>query len=84
MNKGILNGIGAYVLWGLLPVYWKFLYQVPAVQIIGHRIGWSFVLLIVVILLTRQWQDFRSAALTSKTIWIYSIAAVLLSLNWFV
>ncbi|RPJ27368.1 MAG: EamA family transporter RarD [Chloroflexi bacterium] len=84
MNKGILNGIGAYILWGLFPVYWKFLHQVPALQIIGHRIGWSFILLIVVILLTKQWRNFRSAALTSKTIVIYSIAAILLSFNWLI
>ncbi|MBN2116811.1 MAG: EamA family transporter RarD [Anaerolineales bacterium] len=84
MNKGILNGIATYVLWGMFPIYWKWLHQVPALQIIGHRISWSFILLIVVILLSRQWQSFRSAALTPKTIGIYSIAAVLLSVNWLV
>ncbi len=84
MNKGILNGIAAYALWGLFPIYWKYLHQVPALQIIGHRIGWSFLLLIVVILLTKQWREFRLAALTSKTIGIYSIAAILLSFNWLI
>jgi chloramphenicol-sensitive protein RarD len=84
MNKGILNGLGAYALWGLFPIYWKLLHQVPALQVIGHRIAWSFVLLIVVILLTKQWKEFRSTALTPKTLGIYSIAAVLLSLNWLV
>jgi chloramphenicol-sensitive protein RarD len=84
MNKGIVNGLGAYVLWGLFPIYWKLLHQVPALQVIGHRIAWSFVLLIVVILLTKQWKQFHSAAITPKTLGIYSIAAVLLSLNWLV
>lgn len=85
MKKGILYGIGAYALWGFFPIYWKFLHRVPAMQVIGHRIGWSFILLIVFILLTKQWQDFRSAALTSaKTIGIYSIAGVLLTINWLV
>jgi chloramphenicol-sensitive protein RarD len=84
MNKGILNGIGAYALWGLFPIYWKLLQQVPALQVIGHRIAWSFVLLIIVILLTKQWKEFRSAALTPKILGIYSIAAVLLSINWLV
>jgi len=84
MNKGIWNGIAAYAMWGFFPIYWKFLHQVPALQVIGHRIGWSFILLIVVILLTKQWKEFRSAALTWKTIGIYSIAAVLLSINWLV
>jgi chloramphenicol-sensitive protein RarD len=84
MNKGILNGLAAYVLWGFFPIYWKLLHQVPALQVIGHRIIWSFVLLIAVILLTKQWKDFRSVALTRKTLGIYALAGVLLTVNWLV
>lgn len=84
MNKGIWNGIAAYALWGIFPIYWKLLHQVHALQVIGHRISWSFVLLIIIILLTRQSKEFRSAALTPKTFGIYSIAAVLLTVNWLV
>ena len=84
MNKGILYGIGAYALWGFFPIYWKFLHDVPALQVIGHRIGWSFILLLAYILLTRQWSDFRSVAFKWKTVGIYSIAAVLLSFNWLI
>ena len=84
VNKGILYGIGAYALWGLFPLYWKQLHQVDALQVIGHRIGWSFMLLLVYILATRQWEVFRSAAFTRKTLGVYSIAAVLLSINWLV
>lgn len=84
MNKGILNGIAAYAMWGFFPIYWKLLHDVPALQVIGHRIGWSFLLLILVILFRRQWKEFRSAALKPKTIGLYSIAAVLLSVNWLV
>lgn len=83
-KKGILYGLGAYVLWGFFPIYWKFLHQVPALQVIGHRIGWSFLLLAAIILVTRQWKSFRSTVLAPKTIGIYSIAAVLLSVNWLV
>ena len=84
MNKGILNGIAAYALWGFFPIYWKFLHQVPALQVIGHRISWSFILLIAILLATRQWNDFRSVALNSKIIGIYSIASILLTINWLV
>src|SRR4026209_2650239 len=84
MNKGVWNGLAAYAMWGFFPIYWKLLREVPALQVIGHRIGWSFILLIGVILLTRQWTEFRSAALTPKVIGIYAIAGVLLSLNWLV
>jgi chloramphenicol-sensitive protein RarD len=84
MRKGIWYGVGAYALWGFFPIYWKFLHQVSALQVIGHRIGWSFILLAVYIVVTKQWQDFRSVAFQPKTIGIYSIAAVLLSINWLI
>jgi len=84
VNKGILYGIGAYALWGFFPIYWKQLHDVSALQVIGHRIGWSFILLIVYIAVTGQWKDFRSVAFAPRTIGIYSIASVLLALNWLI
>ena len=84
MNKGIWNGLAAYAMWGFFPIYWKLLHEVPALQVIGHRIGWSFILLIAVILFTGRWKDFRSAAVVPKVIGIYAVAGVLLSVNWLV
>ena len=84
MNKGILYGIGAYMLWGFFPIYWKFLHDVPALQVIGHRIAWSFVLLLAYVALSGQWRTFRASAMSWRTIGIYSIAAVLLSFNWLI
>jgi chloramphenicol-sensitive protein RarD len=84
MNKGILNGLGAYALWGFFPIYWKLLHQVPALQVIGHRIGWSFLFLLAILLVTRQWQAFRTSALVPKTLGMYLIAAILLSINWLI
>lgn len=84
MKKGILYGIAAYTLWGFFPLYWKMLHQVPALQVIGHRIGWSFIVLIIFIFITGQWQGFRAAAFDLRTIGIYTIAGVLLSINWLV
>ncbi|MDP2776110.1 MAG: EamA family transporter RarD, partial [Anaerolineales bacterium] len=82
MNKGILYGIGAYVFWGFFPIYWKLLQHVPAIQLIGHRIIWSFLLLIVVILFTKQWAEFRKTV-TVKVLRIYTLAALLIGVNWF-
>ena len=84
MKKGVWNGLGAYLLWGFFPIYWKLLHEVSALQVIGHRIGWSFLLLMAVILLTRQWESFRSVALVPKVLGIYAVAGVLLSINWLV
>lgn len=83
MKKGILYGLAAYALWGLFPVYWKWLREVPALQLLGHRIGWSFLLLMAIILITYRWTGFR-AALTRRTLAIYAVAAVALAINWLV
>lgn len=84
MNRGIWYGIGAYVLWGFFPIYWKLLHRVSALQVIGHRIAWSFIVLIIFIFVTKQWQEFRSAAFSAKNIAIYAAAGVLLSINWLI
>lgn len=84
MSKGIWNGLAAYVLWGFFPIYWKLLHEVPALEVIGHRISWSFLLLLIVILFTRQWKNFRTAALTPKVIGIYTLAGVVLTINWLI
>jgi len=83
-NKGIWYAAGAYLIWGMFPIYWKWLHQVPALQLIGHRIGWSFILLFIIILLTRQWQAFRAVAFERRTLRIYSIAGLLVSINWLI
>jgi len=82
-KKGILYALGAYSLWGLFPIYWKWLQAVPALQLIGHRIGWSFILLMIVILASRQWTKFRST-LTRRVLGVYLIAGLLLSVNWLI
>jgi chloramphenicol-sensitive protein RarD len=84
MKKGIWMGLATYALWGFFPIYWKFLHPVSALQVIGHRISWSFILLVLIISVTRQWNAFRSVALKPKVIGIYSIAGMLLTINWLV
>ncbi len=83
MKKGILFGIGAYTTWGLFPVYWKWLHHVPALQLLCHRIFWSFIILVFLILFLRQWKEFR-AALSPRVLRIYTVAALLIGLNWLV
>ena len=82
MKKGVLYGIGAYLLWGVFPVYWKLLESVPATQVIAHRIIWSFIFLALILFATQQWKAFRSAALSPRVILIYLASGLLLSINW--
>jgi chloramphenicol-sensitive protein RarD len=84
MNKGILKGVIAYTLWGFFPIYWKFLHQVPALQVIGNRIVWSFLMLIGIVFFSHQLPAFRAAASSRRIYGIYTVAAVLLTINWLV
>jgi chloramphenicol-sensitive protein RarD len=82
MSKGIWYGIGAYLAWGIFPIYWKWLHTVPAIQLISHRVIWSFVLLAIILLVTRQWKAFHSAVSNRRVLLIYLVSAILLSINW--
>jgi chloramphenicol-sensitive protein RarD len=82
MKKGVWLAIGAYTAWGLFPIYWKWLHAVPALQLVAHRIVWSFLLLAIVLSMLRQWRAFRSEAFHWRTVRIYFIAGLLLSVNW--
>lgn len=84
MNKGSWYAVGAYIIWGILPVYWKSLHHVPAPQLLSHRIIWSFLLLIIVILLSRQWDVFRREMVKPQVLRVYMAAALLLSVNWLI
>ncbi len=82
-SKGVLYAIGAYLIWGLFPVYWTQLENVPALQIIGHRITWSFILLLLALVISGRVGAFRSE-LRPRTIAIYLAAALLIGTNWFI
>jgi chloramphenicol-sensitive protein RarD len=84
MNKGILFAIGAYSLWGFLPIYWKTINEVPATQILSHRIIWSFIFLLGIIFIKKDLGAFRFAIRSIKTLAIFSGAALLISINWLI
>lgn len=84
MNTGVWYAVGAYATWGLLPVYLKLIQQVPAMQLVSHRIVWSCLMLYGAILFSRQWTAFQTAALTPRVVKIYFTAASLIGVNWLV
>lgn len=81
-NKGILFGAGAYLMWGVFPIYFKAIQNVPAVEIVFHRIAWSFVFTAILITIKKNWEHIRPAVRAPKTLAVYLIAACLLAVNW--
>jgi chloramphenicol-sensitive protein RarD len=79
---GFLLGLTAYALWGVLPVYFKALSAVPAVDIVAHRILWSLPFLAILILVTRGWDKVRAVAARPRTLGILFVTALLIGGNW--
>jgi chloramphenicol-sensitive protein RarD len=73
--------VGAYGLWGVLPIYWKLLQSVPSPQILAHRIVWSFLALLTLVVIRRELAPLRHSA-QPRNLVLYAIASALLAANW--
>ena len=82
-NNGILLGVGAYVVWGMLPLYFKLVGSVPAAQVLAHRILWSVLLLAVIVLVLKRGPAIRAAA-RGRTLLLLIASAFLIAVNWLV
>ncbi|AXQ31856.1 EamA family transporter RarD [Solimonas sp. K1W22B-7] len=79
-RKGLAAALGAYLIWGLFPLYWKLLATVPAVQTMAHRTVWCA-------LLVALWLGFREGygwlrELPRRTVGMLLISALLIACNW--
>ncbi len=83
-NRGILYGIGAYTIWGLLPIYWKALQHVHAGEILANRIIWSLVFVVAILTFNHNWRWLRPALGQPRLILTFAVSATLLGLNWFI
>jgi chloramphenicol-sensitive protein RarD len=80
-----LQALAAFVLWGIFPLYWRLLKHVSdPVEIIGHRIVWSLLTLVLCISLLAQWDEIRQTLANRKRLLLAAFAAVLISINWLV
>ncbi|ORA07041.1 EamA family transporter RarD [Mycolicibacterium bacteremicum] len=79
-RSGLLFGAGAYGMWGLFPAFFPLLKPAGAVEILAHRIVWSFVFLAIVVAVVRRVADLR--AITARTWLLLSVASALIAANW--
>lgn len=83
MQLGILFACAAYFIWGLLPLYLKAIKQIPAMEILGHRMVWSLAFLMIVLLVRRQWAWLLPALRNRRVLGRFIASAAVLSINWF-
>ncbi|MEE9464143.1 MAG: EamA family transporter RarD [Candidatus Neomarinimicrobiota bacterium] len=84
MQRGIIYAILAYGMWGLLPVYWKQLQTVPALEILGHRMVWSLLFILAILLIRNHWQWLGRTLRSPRMAVAITAAATLLGLNWYI
>ncbi|MFE7108684.1 EamA family transporter RarD [Streptomyces sp. NPDC057575] len=81
-RAGLMSGIGAYGLWGLVPLFWPLLKPAGAIEILAHRMVWSLAFVAVALLALRRWSWIGELVRQPKKLGLISVAAATITVNW--
>ncbi|WBS03169.1 EamA family transporter RarD [Pseudoduganella sp. SL102] len=82
--RGVLNATTAFLLWGLFPLYFHAIGEVPPLEILAHRMVWSLLFLCIVLSVRRQWKWLPTVLKQPRIVATFAASALLLSANWFI
>ncbi|SFU50493.1 EamA family transporter RarD [Xenorhabdus koppenhoeferi] len=82
--KGILYALGAYIIWGLAPIYFKKIQHVPPDEIVSHRVIWSVFFMVLMLTATRHWHQVLTAIKQPKIMLLLGITAFTIASNWLI
>ncbi|WP_335934611.1 EamA family transporter RarD [Streptomyces sp. PTD5-9] len=81
-RTGLLSGIGAYGLWGIVPLFWPLLKPAGAIEILAHRMVWSLAVVGVALLALRRWSWMGELIRQPRKLGLVSVAAAVITVNW--
>jgi len=81
-RRGFLFGFAAYLMWGFFPLYWPLLRPAGPVEILAHRIVWSLVAVLVLIVVARRWTHLRAVLADRRRVMFIAAGAVTIGVNW--
>ncbi|MEU6278803.1 EamA family transporter RarD [Streptomyces sp. NPDC047028] len=81
-RTGMLNGIAAYGLWGLVPLFWPLLKPAGATEILAHRMVWSLVFVAAALLFVRRWAWAGELLRQPRRLGLVVVAAAVITVNW--
>ena len=84
IRAGLSLGVGAYLLWGVLPLYFKAIAQVPATEIVAHRVVWSLLFLALLAALLKRRRPIAAAIRNPKVAGTLALTALLIAANWLI
>ncbi|GLU49243.1 EamA family transporter RarD [Nocardiopsis ansamitocini] len=82
LNKGVAYGVSAYLLWGIVPLYWPLVSPSGSLEILAQRMIWSLVVVLVVLAARRHWRWVLGVLRSPRQMLLLTLAAVLIALNW--
>jgi chloramphenicol-sensitive protein RarD len=83
-STALIAGLAAFVTWGLVPVYWKLLMEIPAPQILAHRFVWTIAFLAALLTWQRRWPEVIVTAATPRAALFCLSSGIMVSLNWLI
>lgn len=81
-QRGLLHGVLAYGLWGIVPLYWKLLADQGALELLAHRAMWGLLAFAILVAAARQLAELRLALRDARTLGVMALSGVLLAINW--
>lgn len=81
---GYFYAFGGFFLWGIFPIFWKTLDQVPALELLGHRVVWCSVLMLGILSWRRGWGTFQRLFDSKRTLFMLVLSTALIAFNWFI
>ena len=81
-RRGFTSGVAAYVLWGLFPLYWPLLEPAGAGEILAHRVLWTSITMVVLVLALRRTAQLRAIFRDRRVLLLLTLGAAVISVNW--
>ncbi|SCW74161.1 chloramphenicol-sensitive protein RarD [Sphingobium faniae] len=79
---GLLAALGAYGLWGLLPIFFKLLHHVGPFELVAHRVVWSLLLILALLAARQAMRPFWEALTTPRLLLPLTASSILIAINW--
>lgn len=84
VRDGIVAGLVAYLIWGVLPVYFKIVGDVPPTEVLAHRIIWAVPFGAIIVHLRSQWPEVRRVFTHRAMFLLLATSALFIAINWYV
>ncbi len=81
-RRGVLLSVAAYACWGLFPLYFPLLEPATPIEILAHRVVWTLLFVVILLLMRRRWAWVRSIVTDRRRLLILAVASVVIAVNW--